>query len=325
MGFNQPAAKRGFHYNPVTNELGIFLNGIDVASYSETVGRTYYVNNITGSATANGRSWGTAVAEVSQAITLQIADFAIDAAAGNKYTMSKIIVQGTVTAYGVLTTLPQFCDIIGIGTDPRNHVSGVPRLGPDETAGTDGVIWTSGNGTGCNWYNMQFQAGAGKAAFSTKYIFSSHFENCAFSAAGDTSTAAATGFHLVASGRATAVTMNNCHFGTHSNKDLIRGFNLAGTHWHNCKVTNSHICGSTTGITVAASLANGQGSTFTNNYIGAGVEDCACAVHDLATAGTIVYCGNFLRASNGNILVEDYAGRWIGNIIANAYDAGAGS
>ena len=62
MPKNISGIKRGFVYDPNTQSLGIFLNGIRVADYTEVAGRIYHVNNITGASTNDGLSWGASFA-----------------------------------------------------------------------------------------------------------------------------------------------------------------------------------------------------------------------------------------------------------------------
>ncbi len=69
MARNITASKRGFGYDPVTRSLGVYVDGALVQSYPPTPGRTYFVNNITGSSTNDGLSWANAMDEVSTAIT----------------------------------------------------------------------------------------------------------------------------------------------------------------------------------------------------------------------------------------------------------------
>ena len=69
MAKNTPGLKRGFHWDPASQDLGIYVNGVQVQSYSERAGRVYYVNNITGSSTNDGRSWGAPFDQPSTAIT----------------------------------------------------------------------------------------------------------------------------------------------------------------------------------------------------------------------------------------------------------------
>ena len=104
---------------------------------------------------------------------------------------------------------------------------------------------------------------------------------------GAASTAPTNGFY--SSIRASAVTMNNCHWGTNSAVDFVNGFHIHGTHWHNCIVENCHIVGSTAALLVDAECIRGDGSEFRNCYLGSGYEAATDALHDNQVAGNIVY------------------------------------
>ena len=308
---NRPAIKRGFHYNPTTNSLGIFVNGIQVADYPETRGRTYYVNNITGSSANDGLSWGSAVDQVSTAITLSEA-YRTSHAANNQRVRNQIIVQGTETAYASITALPQHCDVIGLGDEPRGSGAGIARIGTDaDTVPDHGVDAVTCRGS--NFINLQFQAGSAKDAFQIDNLFRCHFENCAFMS---NSTAADPTTGLLV-GRGSGATLNNCHWGgASSNGTFAVGISLKGTHWHNCRVTNCHITG-VIGILVDVACVTTMGSEFKDCFIGSwtAIKPCTLSVDDNGAVGNIKYIHNHLT-TNGTLAYQG-AERWVENWITN--------
>ena len=159
----------------------------------ENPGRDYYVNNITGSDSMNGRSWARAFASISAAVTASEAYRALKATT-NEYIRNRIFIQGTGTAYATLTALPSYCDMIGVGADPRGNGAGIVRIGPDSGA-FDGVL-LSATVRGLNVYNIQFQAGVGKYSFKGTNLFRSRFENCVFATNGSPGGAPAAGFEM---------------------------------------------------------------------------------------------------------------------------------
>ena len=178
MGKNLPGLKRGFHYDPIAGDLGIYVNGVQVESYSETAGRTYYVNNITGSSGNGGRSWGDAYDEVSTAVTASAA-YQAEQTSGNLI-RNTILMQGTSTKYTPITTMPLYTNMIGVGSNPRGQAYGNARIGSISTE--DG---SAGDEAGNYWYNIQFSAGGSFYAVDLGVSFSSTWDNCTFGCASD--------------------------------------------------------------------------------------------------------------------------------------------
>lgn len=284
-----------------------------------TLGRTYFVNNITGSSANDGTTWDRAMDEVSTAITAS-ETYREDrgAVTTNDYIRNTIVIQGTGTAYTELTALPSYCDMIGLGADPRGNGTGIARIGPDAdlSGATDGVNAAACRGT--NFYNLQFQAGSSKAAFDCDKLYRARFENCAFMANNDSVAPSA----LFISGTtgtwgygASGVVIQDCHFTGHSETALPSiAIHIAGTHWHNCVVDNCFIAG-TVPIQVDSACSAGWGSVFSNNWIGFSYGVGGLAIDDNSSPGFIIYRGNHL-AANGT-LASNGASRWIENWIAN--------
>ena len=301
---------------------GAIVEGAFGAFY-DTGGTTYYVNNITGSSTTDGLSWNSAVDQVSTATTLSEASRLIHpGTTTNDYIMNTIVVQGTGTAYTKVTALPLYCNLIGLGADPRGNGSGIARIGSD-TVAESGVAITA-TVRGLNFYNLQFQAGINKYCFSCASMFRSRFDNCTFMTNG-----AATGNPTAAfrcSAALGGVVFEDCVIGG-SNCSLDTepdtGMAIEGTHFHTCEVKNCTIYG-LAGVTIASTVLTSWGSIFRNNVIGDGSQAMAICINDDCTGGRghIIYAGNFLLGSGQVMDVEDDGtARCIGNMEANAFQA----
>ena len=282
-------------------------------------GKAFYVNNIVGSDSNDGLSWAKPLATISAAVTLAEAHRVLQVA-NNRFVQNRIYIQGTATAYTALAALPNWCDIIGVGSDPRGNGTGIARIGADTGTGGGVADAVAGGYRGLNFYNLQFQGGSAAAAFSVVQLFRSTFENCAFMVNGG-STAGLTG--LVVTSKAGGLVIKNCHWGTNGSGDFATGIHLDGTYWMNCKVENCHIVGTTIGILVDSTCTYGWSSEFKNNYIGAGVTTCDVCVDDNTTTGNIMFIGNYLNGTAGSAMTETGVGnvRFIGNYALAALKA----
>lgn len=279
-------------------------------------GTVYFVNNITGSATFNGLSWDQPFNELSAAITESEANRALRLT-NNQNVRNTIYVQGTATPYSAITALPSYCDIWGVGADPRGNGAGIARIGADSGV-SDGVDATA-TARGLNIYNMQFQAGNGGYAFRGTNLFRCLFENVVFATNGSPGGAPAAGFSAaLCSGNIWA----NCHWINASSIGNTNdvGFQITSTHFHNCVVENSYISGADSAIEIAAACVNGYGSIFRDSYIGWGSETCAIGVDDNATEGHIIYANLNVFATDSFDLANNGAGRIIGCTAANAFE-----
>jgi len=193
MGRNIPASKRGFGYDPVTRSLGVYVDGALAASFPPTPGRTYFVNNITGASTNDGLSWGTAMDEVSTAITASETYRELGGQEGgrtattNDYVRNTIMIQGTATAYTGITDLGEHVNLIGLGSPSGGRggtiwntttLKGVARIGSD-TASTGGMVST-GDYHGLYIGNIHFQTSGTSPAFEVGGIHESTIEDCGF-------------------------------------------------------------------------------------------------------------------------------------------------
>ncbi len=308
-------------YRELIMHPGAIVTGSWNGSF-DTGGTTYYVNNITGSSTADGLSWNSACDQVSTAITLSEASRLIHpGTTTNDYIRNKIIVQGTGTAYTKLTALPLYCDIIGIGANVRGTNQGVPRIGSDTVAESGCAITDTVRGLGV--YNIQFQAGLDKYCLSIASMYRSEFVNCSFMTNG-TATGNPTAA-IYSSAALGSVIFKDCFIGSSGSKDTEPdiGFKIAGTHFHNCLVEGCFICG-LQGVTIASTVTTNYGSIFKNNFIGDASQTMTICVNDDSTGGDahIIYAGNYLLASGLALDLENEgAGRAIGNYEINGFVA----
>lgn len=279
----------------------------------EKPGRDYYVNNISGDDGQNGLSWDTAVATIAQAITLAEAYRELEAA-NNQYVRNRIFIQGTATAYASLTTMPSYCDIIGIGSDPFGNGAGIARIGADSDAG-HGVKLTD-TFRGVNFYNLQFQAGNGKVAFGGTNAFRSNFYHCCFATNGSPGGEPDVGFQMAICG---GVNLYDCLWQNQSSLEnqFVIGLEITSTHFHGCKVEDCFI-GGDTGVKIAAECITAWGSRFKDCYIGQLSETCDIGVDDNATVGHIIYQNCAVQATDAFALVDNQ-NRIIGCYEANAF------
>lgn len=279
-------------------------------------GKDYYVNNVQGDSGNDGKSWNNAMDEVSTAVTAW-ETYRATLTTNDQNIRGRIFIQGTATAYTAITSLPLYCDVIGIGAEPRGNGAGIVRIGADTGTGEDGVDATA-TCRGTNFYNIQFQAGKDGYAFRGTNFFRCRWENCVFATNGSPAGAPAAGFSAaICSGNV----WKDCHWinASSAGNDADVGFQITSTHFHNCVVENCFIGGVDAGVEIAAACVNGYGSIFKNNYIGWGSETCAIGVDDNATAGHIIYAGNYLFATDAFDLAHNGAGRIVGNIMADGF------
>ena len=259
MAKNVSALKRGFHYNPLDRSLGIYLNGLEVHNFAPDVGRIYYVNNITGSSSNDGLSWGSAMDQISTAITAVVA-YQATLASGNEYIRNSIVVQGTSTAYTNLTSLAGYTDYIGIGADPTGNGGGIARIAG--ASAVDAIDTSSTTVRGVNLYNLQMTQLASGASYGLDVagaMYRSRLEHCGFT---NNTTA---GIHIKSGG---SIVIDDCHTDSdqfNSTYGMLIGSTSASTGTFNaCKITNSYFHGTTTAVLL---YNNACSNTYFRNCI----------------------------------------------------------
>lgn len=273
-------------------------------------GRTYYVNNITGSASNGGLSWNNAMDTAATAVTASEAYRDIQTSS-NRYIRNTIIIQGTATAYAELSDPGEHINFVGLGDNMLGNASGIARIGADSGGDTGGLVCTA-EMRGDYFYNIQFQAGGNDYCVYLTKAYRSTFEYCGFFTNGDPVTAPTAGFH--ANDTCGGLHIKDCHWGNASGylAAPVYGIYLNGTHWHICLVEGCHIAGNTAAVFVKSTCVNTWGSVFKDNYIGQPSSGgCTIGIDDNSTTGHIVFMNNFIDASDP-IEVSDDNTRFIG-------------
>lgn len=223
----------------------------------DTGGTTYYVNNITGSSTADGLSWNSAHDQVSTAITASEASRLIHpGTTTNDYIMNTIVVQGTGTAYTAVSALPSYARIIGLGATPRGNGTGIARI--DGAGAADAM---AGTARGMELYNLQCTQSAAGSFYGLDLAtcFRSRIENCGFVNSGSG------GIRVVQGG---SIVMNEVHCG-HDTYAQVYGLEIAGgANFNDCLITDSDFWGDTAGFLM--SNAGGKETIVKNCTAGGG-------------------------------------------------------
>lgn len=271
--------------------------------------KVYFVNNITGSSTGDGLTWDTAMDQISTAVTAWEA-YRATLATNNQNVRGRIYVQGTGTTYTYLTALPNYCDVIGIGADPRGDGTGIVVIG--STGAYDGA---TGDMRGTNWYNIQFISGnAATSGFHANIAYRSGFYNCTF---GTNSSASAAPGHGLQVTSGSGLVISHCAIIAHVSFPVI-GFEFAdaGGNFNQCLVEDCTIYGSTTGLSQKGYLCNL--SVVRNNQIYGGTTGVLDTMAGGAVASGCWYVGNFVaggtRAFN---MTQHGSPLCIGNYVVN--------
>ena len=211
-------------------------------------GRVYYVNNITGSAGNDGLSWNQAFDEVNTAIaaseTYRLLGGLAPTVTTNDYIRNTIVVQGTGTAYGVVTAIPNYVNIIGLGADPRGNGSGIAQI--DGAGAADCISIGSDGCRGLYMVNMQLDQSTSSSPYvglDAEKLFRSRIEGCVFMNQGTS------GIRILVGG---GVYINDCAC-THDTYAQLTGLTLGGGATCNAfKITNSEFFGDTQGVLFSA-------------------------------------------------------------------------
>jgi len=320
MSRNIPGSKRGFGYDPVTRSLGVYVNGALVQSYPPTPGRTYFVNNITGSSDNDGLSWANAMDEVSTAITASETYRELGgvpsgrAVTTNDYVRNTIMVQGTGTAYTGITDLGEYYNLIGLGV-PSDGIGGtiwntttllgMARIGSD-TVSTGGMYDLDGEYSGVYVSNIHFQTGGTNPAFGVDELFQCKFEDCGFFYAKDQATSAPDAWFEIYSA-ITGLIMNRCTGGGNARPidRPLYGFRVktGADRFTHSRMRDCQWTGSTAAFHVAATVLYGQGTIIgPDNFFGNfGHGVCNAGIEDNSTSnevggGLITYIHNYIDA-----------------------------
>ncbi len=326
MAINIGAAKRGFLYNPASKSLGIYVDGVKVADYASTVGRTYYVNNITGSSGADGLSWGSAVDQINAAIVLSEAYRTLGGDPGgradtrNDYVRNTIIVQGTcqiTTAYtaadyyDALTDLGQHVNIVGLGDHFVGMDKGTVIIGAIN-GNADGIA-DAGTTRGVNMFNLMVGAdGSASNALDVQNMFRCRLEDCWFGQHTQTTQAEQINAGIECDGSFAHNLIRHCVIGqTNGAYSPVYGMDIANSGPDNSNLIEDNlILGTTTGI-LCTKTANWLGTCIRNNVIAGLTGQCSGTGITGGLYTTIA--GNYISAADA--IDAATTGLVIGNIV----------
>ena len=216
----------------------------------------------------------------------------------NVYGRGVIYVRGTGTAYTALTALPNYCDIIGIGADPRGNGTGFPSI---TGAGTADAC--AGAARGLGLYNLQFTGSGAYYSLNLSVLFRSVIQNCAF-------VNCSSGARIVTGG---GNTIRNCQFGGDTVTPTVGlAVGTSGGNWNQCLLEWNCFYGSTTGFSNAAGLSDG--TVFRANTVYGGTTGILDTSTQAGMAGSAFYVGNWVSGgTNAMALTNNAAARSIGN------------
>lgn len=281
--------------------LGFMTGGLYV--------KRYFVDNVNGDDANGGESWDTAFEQIAAAVT---AWEAYRLAQANVYARGAIFIRGTGTAYTKLTALPNYCDMIGVGADPRGNGTGIAAI----TGGSSAAA-IAGSARGLGLYNLQFIGAGAVYAAAFAVLFRSDIENCTFV------NGATGGLDITTGG---GVVIRNCQIGGDTVTPAT-GMRVgsAGGNFNNCLVEDNVIYGSTTGFENGAYLCNQ--TVVRRNFIYGGTKGVDDNSAETTLAGNAWYVGNYIgSASDAMEFTQNGAVRAIGNYInengTSAYEDG---
>jgi hypothetical protein len=266
-----------------------------------TLGRTYFVNNITGSSANDGLTWDRAMDELSTAVTAsEVYRQDRGSVTTNDYIRNTIVIQGTGTTYAAVSSLPSYTDVIGLGAYPFGDGTGIVVLG-DATGAADGL---AGSIRGTNFFNMQFVGAGSYYAADLAVAYRSGFEMCAFG--GNASSAAcAIAFNVVS---ASGLVLRDCKTIMHAAAPVIGwAMSTAGGNWNECIMENCHGYGSTTGYTNAGYLQNG--SVVKNCVFYGGTTGLSDTSAQTGMGGLAMYVGNYASGGTTGMTVTNQGKR----------------
>jgi parallel beta-helix repeat protein len=272
-------------------------------------GRVYFVDNVSGSATNDGLSWGTAFAQISTAVT---AWEAYRLTLANVYTRGKIYVMGTGVAYTAVTALPSYVDIIGVSSLSYGNGAGIAMVG---VSGADAI---SGTARGLNMYNLQFISGGAFWCADFVSLFRSEIAFCTFQNA----TAHADG-GIRFSGSSGGLYIHDCQWTGSNDMSHKIGISVSGPNFDSCRIENNQIRASDKGIYIAATCTISDNTVWKSNVIHGGRPGLTLGIHDAAVSGMQIYAGNYISATTPDTIVNLGSSRFVGNYSQNGFAAAA--
>jgi len=268
-------------------------------------GVTYWVDYDLGSATNDGLTPDKPKKLLSAAIT---ASEAYRVAQTNVYTRNRIMVMGASVAYPAISALPNYCDIIGVGAEPRGNGAGIARI--DGLAAADAV---AGSCRGVLFRNLQFKASGAYWCVDLADVFRTIFDNCTFQTGLN---ATDLDGYLRVTTNAGGLVLKHCHVAGIDTPQAKVGIQMSGAHFNDCLIEDCVICGTTAGIIIDAGCTIAQSTVVRNNYIGRTYpQNCAKGVDDNATLGGVIYENNRVSANDAFEITEGASWRLLHNMV----------
>ena len=150
-----------------------------------TLGRVYFVNNITGGSANDGTTWDRAMDQPQTAITAsEVYRQDRGSSNTNDYIRNTVVIQGTGTAYTAVTAIPNYTDLIGLGAAPRGNGAGIAKI--DGAGAADALSVDSNGCRGLFMVNLQFNQSTAGNFYAADFakLFRSRIEGCTFTNSG---------------------------------------------------------------------------------------------------------------------------------------------
>ena len=286
---------------------------------AEYLGQDFFVNNITGSAYADGSDWSNAFDQIDAAL-LASEELRHSRATNNLMIRNRIFVQGTETAYAKMDQDFNGADLIGIGN--IKHLGGaagdvmVSGAGAaDGWAMTDLIAnWddtiNKGGGLGIKVYNMHFEASGAYWAVDLETALLSSFEDCTFMTSGSTNTGG-----LRCSMHFAGNLMRNCHAGGDAGS-VTDGFYFTGGVFNQNVIENCSANAVRYGFFVDDYLQGG--TVVRNNQFYGGTYGLYDNSAETTLLGLALYTGNCCGGgTTGMVVTNAGTKRAIGNWVTS--------
>lgn len=285
---------------------GAIVEGSWGANYDRG-GRTYYVNDITGSSTNDGLSWNNPMDELDTAFAASETYRALKSGTTNDYIMNTIVIQGTGTNYALADTNINYANVIGLGSMAKSQGAGQVRVGAGTTSGL-----TSTAMRGVNFNNIVFEYGADtKWGISATHFLRGHVYECQFLQAG---TEGEGGMNLTT--LAAGLVIERCHFNSNSGgTQALYGLKI-DCQFSDCTVIDNTFQVGTSALVYIAAGGHGTGTVFARNFFTPS-NTSAVGFYDLETNGYAMLAGNFFSETNA---ITDRISRVVGYRVSGNTD-----
>ena len=286
-----------------------FFPGATVEGWApQGEGRTYYVNNMTGSSTADGLSWNSSVDQINAAVVLSEAYRTLGGGrpgdAYNDYIHNTIVVQGTcqiTTAYTAsnyydkLTDLPHHTDLIGLGDHFLGMDKGTVIIGAINSA-ADGITDASTT-RGIRMFNLMVGAdGTGNSAMHVSNLFRADIEDCWFGQHTNADNDEDINAGIEIDGSMGHCIVRHCIIGqTNGAYYPTYGMDLVLGSGGNNLIEDNVIFGKTSGI-LMTTTDNWSGTVIRNNVISGMAAECSGT--GITSGQYVIIAGNYICAAD---------------------------